>query len=224
MNNELSLVFTADGSHSIWSDMFQEEYHSSKGAIMETQHTYIDMGLAHVLRKTDGEPLHIFELSLGTGLTALMSVLFKPQQVKIYHTIEPYPVSISHLKQLNYSEKLCDDEGILEQIHNANWDELVSVTPTFQLKKEKVSIHDHPLPQQEYHLIYMDAFSPQVQRDLWSPEVLSKLFLALRPGGVLVTYCAAGFVRREFGELGGVVERLNGAKGKREMLRITRPN
>ena len=46
----------------------------------------------------------------------------------------------------------------------------------------------------------------------------------LGPGGVLVTYCSKGDVRRAMQAAGFVVEKLPGPQGKREMIRAAHPN
>ena len=48
------------------------------------------------------------------------------------------------------------------------------------------------------------------------------MYEALRPNGLLVTYCAKGSVRRCMQAAGFKVERLTGPPGKREMLRATK--
>ena len=58
---------------------------------------------------------------------------------------------------------------------------------------------------------------------MWSQDVFQKIFDALNPGGILTTYCAKGIVRRTMQAVGFSVERLEGPKGKREMLRATKP-
>ena len=73
-----------------------------------------------------------------------------------------------------------------------------------------------------FDLIYFDAFGARVQPDLWTSEIFSIMFKALKPGGLLVTYAAKGSVRRAMIEVGFVVERLPGPPGKREMLRATK--
>jgi tRNA U34 5-methylaminomethyl-2-thiouridine-forming methyltransferase MnmC len=45
----------------------------------------------------------------------------------------------------------------------------------------------------------------------------------LNEGGIFVTYCAKGEVRRNLQAAGFVVERLQGPPGKREMLRGVKP-
>ncbi|QDV23927.1 tRNA (5-methylaminomethyl-2-thiouridine)(34)-methyltransferase MnmD [Aureliella helgolandensis] len=72
--------------------------------------------------------------------------------------------------------------------------------------------------------VYFDPFSPESCPELWTPAVYSTAFQALRPGGILVSYCVKGTVRREIGSVGFQTERLAGpAGGKREVLRAVRP-
>ena len=70
-----------------------------------------------------------------------------------------------------------------------------------------------------YDAVYHDAFSPDVNPELWSAPFLERLAVALAPGGALVTYTVAGAVRRLLSELDLEVEKRAGPPGgKREML------
>jgi tRNA U34 5-methylaminomethyl-2-thiouridine-forming methyltransferase MnmC len=68
-------------------------------------------------------------------------------------------------------------------------------------------------------LIYFDAFSPEKQPELWSADVFKKMYDLLADGGILTTYCSKSFVRRNMQEVGFKVEKLQGPRGKREMVR-----
>jgi len=70
-----------------------------------------------------------------------------------------------------------------------------------------------------FDLVYYDAFAPNAQPGLWELPVLEKVYRALLPGGVLVTYCAKGAVKRNLRALGFELEALPGPPGKREMTR-----
>jgi tRNA U34 5-methylaminomethyl-2-thiouridine-forming methyltransferase MnmC len=59
---------------------------------------------------------------------------------------------------------------------------------------------------------------------MWTVEVFRRMFKALAPGGLLVTYCAKGDVRRTIQAAGFSVERVQGPVGKKEMLRATKPD
>jgi len=58
---------------------------------------------------------------------------------------------------------------------------------------------------------------------LWTQEVFEKLFAAMHPGGLLVTYCSKGVVRRAMQAAGFIVEKIPGPPGKREMVRAVKP-
>jgi tRNA U34 5-methylaminomethyl-2-thiouridine-forming methyltransferase MnmC len=58
---------------------------------------------------------------------------------------------------------------------------------------------------------------------MWTLDILEKMFTALDHGGVFVTYCAKGQVRRDLIQLGFNVEKIPGPPGKREMLRAIKP-
>ncbi len=68
-------------------------------------------------------------------------------------------------------------------------------------------------------LVYYDAFSPNVQPELWTETVFEKLYGIMSSGAVLATYCAKGQVKRNLKSAGFFVETLPGAPGKREMIR-----
>jgi tRNA U34 5-methylaminomethyl-2-thiouridine-forming methyltransferase MnmC len=62
-----------------------------------------------------------------------------------------------------------------------------------------------------------------VQPEMWTTDIFKKLYSSLKSGGVLVTYCAKGQVRRDLQNSGFIVERLEGPPHKREMLRAICP-
>ena len=70
-----------------------------------------------------------------------------------------------------------------------------------------------------FELVYFDAFSPDIQPELWSKEIFKKVFNSMRRGGVLTTYSTKGDVKRALKEVGFVIEKLPGPIGKREILR-----
>ena len=84
-------------------------------------------------------------------------------------------------------------------------------------KKERT--FDQVRGKDAFDLVYFDAFGPRVQPELWDQAMFERMYEILSPGGILVTYCAKGSVRRAMIACGFEVERLPGPPGKREMLR-----
>lgn len=220
MKEELLIIETQDGSHSIYSPTFGVSYHSKYGAIQESQHVFIEAGLYEAcLRK---KQIAVLEIGFGTGLNALMtSIEADRRNLKIAYTgVENYPVSIREAIQLNYPETLeqQDYRPVFEKMHQADWAVTEQLGPNFQFTKLQQTFQSLQF-RSEFDLIYFDAFAPSAQPELWGEEVLSIMYEALREEGILVTYCAKGSVKRTLKALGFTIEALKGPPGKREMTR-----
>ena len=70
----------------------------------------------------------------------------------------------------------------------------------------------------EIDLVYYDCFGARVQPDLWEKPLFELVKTKMKKGGLLTTYSSKGSVRRALQELGFHVEKVQGPKGKREML------
>jgi len=210
---ERELLQTADGSHTFKLSGTDTTYHSAYGAVRESRHVYIEAGLRYRLDHPSSKPLHIFEMGLGTGLNALLT-LQETNSAVYYQAAELYPLTYGEYSVLNYE----DPEHVLTAIHQAAWETDVSITDNFTLHKTNQSILSLETTKR-FDLIYYDAFGTGVQPELWDVSVFAKLFEWLNEDGVLVTYCSKGDVRRAMLAVGFKVEKLAGPPGKREMLR-----
>jgi tRNA U34 5-methylaminomethyl-2-thiouridine-forming methyltransferase MnmC len=212
----LSIQNTTDGSQTIYSEYFQETYHSIHGAITESLHVFIAAGL----NSCNGSNISVFETGFGTGLNALLTMLEAEKLKKkiVYHSIELFPLDKDIIQSLNYSSSLNFDQSLFEKMHETPWNEEVEITEHFSLKKIKADMLTYQHSAQ-YHVVYFDAFSPSRQPEMWTEEIFARLASSMYPGGILTTYCAQGHVRRTLQKTGFTVERLPGPPGKREMLR-----
>ncbi|MES2619387.1 MAG: tRNA (5-methylaminomethyl-2-thiouridine)(34)-methyltransferase MnmD [Bacteroidota bacterium] len=221
----MQIITTRDGSHTLFSEQFNEVYHSRYGAIEESKHICIKSGLDHVL-SSSSQDVRIFELGFGTGLNALLTMLeAEKRNIKIdYTAIELHPVPIETIKGLNYTEilgyKFC--YGPYHTTHLVRWNETHQITPYFSFKKINESVFNYLPITNYYSLIYFDAFAPTHQPEIWTAEVFKKMYDALLPGGILVTYCSKVVVQKAMKEAGFTIEKIPGPPGRREMLRVHR--
>src|SRR4029079_7309521 len=118
---EREIIITKDGSNSIAVPELNVTYHSIHGAIQESKHVFIESGLNYISNHSSVQPLHIFEMGLGTGLNALLTALeAEKQQRKIFYTaVEAFPLSIEEAEGLNYSE-LLEHKNWFQQIHESD--------------------------------------------------------------------------------------------------------
>lgn len=216
----MQIQATEDGSHTLYSEAFDEIYHSRRGAWQESNHVFIQAGLAHSFQQK--EHIHLLEIGLGTGLNAILTAKYIYQQAyKVYYVgLEPIPVPLEIITQLNYGDFL--EEDFLKKkyltLHQSAWNETIHLTENFDIYKSSEGIMSFEAAML-FDLVYFDAFAPTKQAEMWTTEVFSKIYTLLSPNGIFVTYCSKGIVKRALESVGFQIEKLPGPKGKREMLR-----
>ncbi|GAK77507.1 putative peptidase [Nonlabens ulvanivorans] len=213
------IITTGDGSKTIHMPEWNEQYHSKHGALQEALHVFIEMGLKDTLsrKREQTSPISILEYGLGTGLNAMITAQF-PTEHSIYYTaVEAFPIAVSEAVEVNYGQ-LLGNQVLYEKLHQCEWEQAVQLTDQFTIKKLEKKF-DQINDVSRFDIIYFDAFGPRVQPELWTVEIFNAAFKALKPEGILTTYCAQGQARRNMQEAGFIIERLPGPPGKREMLR-----
>ncbi len=221
MADDIEILKTGDGSHTLYNKALNETYHSKHGALQESIHVYIQMGLDTFPSE---QPLHIFEFGLGTGLNLMLTIeafLKNPERPIVYHTIESFPLAASITGHLNYDELFDSDEvkSYFTKIHAAPWNEEIQLLNGFSLKKIHSTFETYEPLAAYYDLIYFDAFAPSKQPEVWDESIFHKLYHILKNKGKLVTYCSQGQFKRNLKASGFQVETLPGPPYKKEMVR-----
>lgn len=219
---KIELQLSDDGSHTLFVPELDEHYHSTRGAVQEALYVYIERGL-QAFEKMHGT---VLEIGFGTGLNALLTAIDAIEHNRTVHYVsyEKFPLPVDTIAQLNYTQFVAPQySSLFEKIHNAPWNEQIEITPQFSLHKIQADIVQHPslIP---CDIIYYDAFAPNKQAEMWSENILQHVCSYLQKGGIFVTYCAQGHVRRTLKTIGLQIERLPGPPGKWEMLRGSLPN
>lgn len=220
------LTQTGDASNTLFSERYQQTYHSTFGALTESMHVFLH-GANVTNRLSTGVPTRVLEIGLGLGLNCLLSTdcASRHHTALHYTAIEHDPISSAQLKGLGYHQwlqqpnlvddlarlldnpanpaKLGDHTDIELHIEDATSEALLAVLangPTFDA-------------------IYLDAFSPECNSECWTLAFFRQLRALLATDGVLATYCVKGAVRRNLQSAGFSVEKYPGPPGKREVLR-----
>ncbi len=222
----MEIITTEDGSNSIYLPEIDETYHSSHGAIQESQHIFINLGLF----ETTKSKIKILEVGFGTGLNAYLTAIQSSNHIE-YTTFELFPLKFETIKTLNYDLRLKASKELFLNLHQASWGNTCSINSKFELLKMQADFSKYNLnnltnlnpdgvgDEELFDLVYFDAFSPEKQPELWTLEIFSKIYNQCSDGAILTTYCAKGQVRRNLQNAGFKVERLPGPPGKREVLR-----
>ncbi|GAB5409951.1 MAG: tRNA (5-methylaminomethyl-2-thiouridine)(34)-methyltransferase MnmD [Balneolaceae bacterium] len=216
-----------DGSSTLYSTKFQQFYHNPNGALSESKLVFYETsGLVDDL-DSGIDSLSIFEVGFGTGLNFLLLLdlyLSKHLSYPIhFYSVEAFPISQKSASKLNY----CDffEHKEFDEVLPNIFKELKPGENIFKpFPSSEVTLHlfyssfsdiqsiDHPID-----FIFHDAFSPEVNQELWSVSTFQKLSSFCKQDAVLTTYCAASKARAAMSKAGWFVRRAPGALGKREM-------
>ena len=220
----MEFVVTSDGSKTLYHPEIGEHYHSRHGAVQESKHVFLSMGLRHFQELHLAKALSILEIGFGTGLNFLLSADYCHHQgiALGYLGVEAYPLPTTIISQTDYADYIDPelwDSFLLhytdslhdpQQIYN---DCILKIAPTIALQFNT---------EKQYDVLYFDAFAAIHQPEMWAEETLGHVCQFLKPGGVFVTYAITGNLKRTMKGLGFTIEKLPGAPGKREMLRATK--
>jgi tRNA U34 5-methylaminomethyl-2-thiouridine-forming methyltransferase MnmC len=216
------IVKTSDGSNTLFVPELDETYHSTHGALQESLHVFVREGLQF---RSELKEISILEVGFGTGLNALLSFIEADKTNKEiqYTSLEAFPLDWEVVGRLNYMDlvQLQAYAEPFKKMHTCDWESYMDISSSFSLRKLKVKLQEVRF-ENEFDLIYFDAFAPRVQPDLWTEEIFASMYKALKPSGVLVTYCAKGTVKRALKAVGFELQSIPGPPGKREMSRAVK--
>ncbi|MCC5941600.1 MAG: tRNA (5-methylaminomethyl-2-thiouridine)(34)-methyltransferase MnmD [Balneolaceae bacterium] len=222
---------TKDGSSTLFSSQFDQHYHNPNGAVAESRHVFFETtGLSRELASENA--LTIFETGFGTGLNLLLCLDYLHKSSRktpvTFKSIEAYPIAPETAEKLTFGDEpfLNQQVPLLANI----FDQLTpginhfEISPLLQLELFYGYFDEYPgfstvseADNTGCHFILHDPFSPEVNPELWTPDVFKKLFSVSSPQAVIATYCAATSARAAMAVAGWNVARAKGALGKREM-------
>lgn len=216
---------TLDGSNTLLNESSNEHYHSIFGAVQESNHIFIESGLRQKSQTVNS--INILEIGIGTGLNALLTLLeaSKGRDTDYfinYVGVEPYPIERKVIERLNYCEylKVPDLVKSFYLIHDCPEETLTVLRSNFHFRKFRCTFENFQTDT-KFDLVYFDAFSPVNEPQLWTESIFNKVHSMMNQGGIMVTYCSKGAVRRILQSCNFVTERLKGPPGKHEILRAT---
>lgn len=215
---------TKDGSHTLFSNRFDQHYHNPNGAVAESKHNFFEANGLYEALKTKSE-LTILEVGFGTGLNLLL-LLDALHDIDTdihvhYYSIEAYPISPKTAAAFNFKDHLSnpDTAGCLTTIFS----QLEEGLNHFELSnKLEFTLYfglfqDFPLEDVCADYIFHDAFSPDVNEELWTGETFKTLKSLSSPEVILTTYSSASEAKGAMAWAGWKLAKTRGALGKREM-------
>ena len=223
MKNFKKLIcITSDGSSTIFLPDFNEYYHSKYGAVSESEHVFIKNGFYFWKKENPNKKYcNIFEVGFGTGLNAFLtyneSKLILDTKL-MYTSVEPYPLKLSEIHQLNYSKKLDDNDKIFNFIHHSKWNSPVELSKNFTLTKNITTLQNFNIEMNQ-DIIYFDPFCYRVQPEMWSKKIINQIVNSMSKYSVFVTFSSMNILFDLLKDLKLNVEKIPGPNKKKKMIR-----
>ena len=196
---------TGDGSLTLWSERFDEAFHSGRGAHAEALGKFV--APAQLERFAAGTRLRVLDVCVGLGYnSAALLEAAEDQGLAIDWIgleLDPRPLALAlgdpGFRTLWRPSTLSALQQLHEQGHwlSGTCERAGSSGGSWRLgdaRRHLASVLQQW--QGQCDLVLHDAFSPGHCPELWTVEFLGGLARLLQPQGRLLTYCAAAAVRR----------------------------
>ncbi len=211
-------IQTIDGSNTLFSTKYKQHFHDLKtGAIKESLNKHVIPALS---LKKDSKKLKILDICFGIGYNTFST---------IYYILE-HDLNI-HLEI--YSPEL-DEELVksLDKFHFPKEFEKIkhiinSIARTFSYEDEKIKIKVFIGDARKYiktldnvDIVYQDAFSSDVNKELWSVEYFQDIFKLCKNDALMTTYSISSNVRLSMYEAGFFIYEINPSGNRKQTIAL----
>ena len=199
---DLKGFITNDGTPSLRSLIYKENFHSNIGALKETKNKFIKPSK---LERFTNQSIKVLDICFGLGYNSafLFNELLRQSTKLDWFALEIDKRPLDYSINSDFFKNLWDQKviEIFESLsNNGNY-----VDKEFNCKMiwgdARKKIFDIP-KHIKFDLIFLDGFSPQKCPEIWTKEFLSETKQYLNHRGYLITYSSSAAVRKTFIDLG----------------------
>jgi tRNA U34 5-methylaminomethyl-2-thiouridine-forming methyltransferase MnmC len=211
-------IQTIDGSNTLFSTKYNQHFHDLKtGAIKESLNKHVIPALT---LKKDLKKLKILDICFGIGYNTFST---------IYYILENHlDISIEV-----YSPEL--DEELIKSLDKFTFPKefekiqhiINSIAKNFSYEDEKIKIEVFIGDARKYiktlndiDIVYQDAFSSEVNKELWSVEYFKDIFNLCKNDAVMTTYSISSNVRLSMYEAGFYIYEINPSGNRKQTIAL----
>lgn len=194
-------ISTNDGSNTLYSSQYNQHYHNiNDGAIFETLTKHV---IPAITFHKNRHELNILDICYGLGYNTLGTLYYlKTNNLKIKVNIYSPELNkklVKSLKDFDYPKEFSNLKHIIKCISEDLYykDEQIEIKVFF--KDARVLLKDLNI---KFDVIYQDAFSSEVNNELWTKEYFSLLYNLCNDDAIITTYSVATPVRLSMYEAG----------------------
>ena len=194
-------VLTADGSRTLYHPEYRQHFHSLAGAAGEAEHKFV--AAAHLSERLRRDAtVKLLDVGFGLGGNTLAALHQLRRETAGAIAVTALELDLRVLKAARGIAPEADQPVLAALEATGRWEE-PRVAVTLLSGDARATVQT--LPEHKFDLIFLDAFSPDVNPELWSFHFLRQLRRVLARDGVLVTYSSAFPVRGALLKLGFAV-------------------
>ncbi|PUE65887.1 tRNA (5-methylaminomethyl-2-thiouridine)(34)-methyltransferase MnmD [Arcobacter caeni] len=201
-NNINSLVATKDGSNTLFSQKYNQHYHNpDDGAINEALSKHIIPAFTYHANKKE---LNILDICFGIGYNTFSTIYYiLKNNLDIKLNIFSPELDGNLVKSLETFEFPKEFEDIKHII------KAVAKTGKYEDDKIKIEVfigdarkYIKSLSKNSFDIVYQDAFSSEVNFELWTKEYFDDIFILCKSDCIMSSYAVATPIRLSMNEAG----------------------
>lgn len=189
------LIKTNDGSNTLYSSKYDQHYHNvDEGAINESLYKHIIPALEFHKDKSE---LNILDICFGLGYNTLSTIYFIKKH-KLNFKVNIYSPEldgdlIKSLSDFEYPKEFEDFKEIINCVSNTNKyeDDFIKIEVHVGDARDYIRSFESDF----FDIIYQDAFSSEVNMELWTKEYFDDLYKISNEDSIMTTYAIATPVR-----------------------------
>jgi len=195
-------VQTKDGSHTLFSQKYNQHYHNpDDGAINESLTKHILPTFKYHENKKE---LKILDICFGIGYNTF-STIYHIKKNKLNKKVSIYSPEldgnlVSSLQSFDFPKEFEDIKHIIKEVtKNLKYeDEDIKIEVNIGDAREYIKT----LEKQSFDIIYQDAFSSEVNVELWTKEYFDDIYKLCNKTCVMSSYSVATPIRLSMNEAG----------------------
>jgi len=186
----MKLIKTKDDSNTLYSDKYNETFHSISGALEEAEKKFIEP-----CKVKSG--MKILDIGFGLGYNSGMAV-FKAKKIEIISLENDINV-LEELQKIDVPSWFKESYKIIKkaakELEYKDNDVFIKIL-LGDARETIKKIED------KFDAVFLDPFSPPKNPELWTVEFFKEIKKKMKENAVLSTYSCAGKVRRNLKEAG----------------------
>lgn len=210
------IVKSEDGSNTMYSKQYDQHYHSLRdGAINESLYKHIIPAFEH---HKDKDELQILDICFGLGYNTFSTIYYAKKEglnKKLsFFSPELDSELISSLQEFEYPKEFETIKYIIDEVIEKHY-----------YKDENIEIELFIGDALEYvkklsniDIVYQDAFSSDVNRELWTKDYFCDIFSLINDNGIITTYSVSTPVRLGMYKAGFFIYEYKNEKTRRGTL------